>query len=101
MLPPCLLVVHDAGRGGEDDVAERTRGHEQVDPVLNLAELDVEAGRDDAALVDPAIELDDNLAGAVVVNLLELVCKDGERWLSAGFSDEQRPPGPDSSDSSG
>jgi len=34
---------------------------------------DVEARADDAALVDAAVELDDDLAGAVVVDLLELV----------------------------
>lgn len=66
-------MVHDTGRGGQDDVTERTGGHEQVDPVLDLRQLDVEAGRDDTALVDATVELDDDLAGSVVVNLLELL----------------------------
>jgi hypothetical protein len=35
--------------------------------------LHVEAGRDDAALVDAAVEHDDELAGPVVVNLLKLL----------------------------
>ena len=56
----------------EDDLAERTGGEEQVDPVLDLADLDVEAGRDDARLVQAAIELDDNLARTVVVDDLEV-----------------------------
>ena len=51
----------------QDDVAERTSREQQVDPVLNLSELDVEAGRDDTALVDATVELDDDLARAVVV----------------------------------
>ena len=46
----------------EDDLAEGTGGEEQVDPVLDLADLDVEAGGDDARLVQAAVELNDNLA---------------------------------------
>ena len=72
MLPPGLLVVHDAGRGGEDDVTELTRGQQIDDPLLHVLELDVVAWGDDAALVQAAVELDDDLAAAVVVDLLEL-----------------------------
>jgi hypothetical protein len=35
VLSPGLLVVHDTGRGGEDDLTERSGGEEQVDPVLD------------------------------------------------------------------
>jgi hypothetical protein len=35
VLSPGLLVVHDTGRGGEDDLSERSSGEEQVDPVLD------------------------------------------------------------------
>ena len=41
-------------------------------PLLKLTELDVVAGRNAASLVDASVELDHNLAGAVVVDLLEL-----------------------------
>lgn len=51
VLPPRLLVVHDARGGGEDDVTELTRGQELDDPLLEVAELDVVAGADDAGLV--------------------------------------------------
>lgn len=71
MLATGLLVVHDAGRGGEDDESERTRGEEQVNPRLDLVNLDVEARRDDSGLVEATVELDDNLARAVVVDDLE------------------------------
>ena len=65
-------MVHDTGGGGEDDVAELT-GREQLDnPLLELGETDVVAGRDDTGLVETAIELNNDLAGSVVVNLLEL-----------------------------
>ena len=56
----------------EDDLAEGTGGEEQVDPVLNLADLDVEARGDDTRLVQAAVELDDDLARAVVVDDLEV-----------------------------
>ena len=71
VLPPGLLVVHDTGRGGEDDVAELTRGKELDNPLLEVAELDVVAGRDDTSLVQAAVQLDDNLAVPVVVDLLK------------------------------
>ena len=60
------------GRAYEDDLAEGTGGEEQVDPVLDLADLDVEARGDDAGLVEAAVELDDDLARAVVIDDLEV-----------------------------
>ena len=72
VLATGLLLVHDAGRGGEDNVAELTGGKELDNPLLELVEADVVAGGDDTALVEAAVELDDNLAGAVVVDLLKL-----------------------------
>ena len=72
MLATSLLVVHDAGRGGEDDVAELTGGQQLDNPLLEVGETDVVAGGDDTGLVEAAVELDDDLAGAVVVDLLEL-----------------------------
>ena len=52
VLSPRLLVVHNAGGGGENDVAELTRWQELDDPLLHVDELDVVAGADDAGLVD-------------------------------------------------
>ena len=72
VLSPGLLVVHDTGRGSQDDVAELTRWKELDDPLLEVGELDVVAWRDDTSLVETAVELDDDLAVAVVVDLLEL-----------------------------
>ncbi len=72
VLSTGLLVVHDASGGGEDDVAELT-GRQQLDnPLLEVLETDVVAGGDDTGLVETAVELDDDLAGAVVIDLLEL-----------------------------
>lgn len=72
VLPAGLLVVHNTGRGGEDHIAERTGGKHVRDPALDLREGHAEARRDDTALVDAAVELDDNLARAVVIDDLEL-----------------------------
>lgn len=72
VLPPGLLVVHDTSRGGQNDVAERTGGEQLRHDGLELAQRHVVPGGDAGALVHPAEELDDNLAGTVVVDDLEL-----------------------------
>lgn len=72
VLPASLLVVHDTGGGGEDNVTELT-GREQLDdPLLKVGETDVVAGGDDTGLVEATVELNDDLARAVVIDLLEL-----------------------------
>jgi hypothetical protein len=72
VLAAGLLVVHDTGGGGQDNVTELTRRKELDNPLLHVAELDVVAGRDDTGLVEAAVKLDNNLAVAVVIDLLEL-----------------------------
>ena len=71
VLPSCLLVVHDTSRGGQDNVAKLTGGQQAHNPLLEIGQADVVAGRDDTGLVETTVELDNDLAGAVVVNLLE------------------------------
>lgn len=46
----------------EDDDSEPTGREQQVDPVLNLANLDVVPWRDNTSLVQAAVQLDDNLS---------------------------------------
>eukprot|EP00955_Chlamydomonas_euryale_P089602 364480-Chlamydomonas_euryale.AAC.11 len=65
-------MVHDALGGGEHDQAEATARKQARHPVLNRHVADVVARRDDTALVQAAVELDHNLASAVVVNQLEI-----------------------------
>ena len=72
VLSASLLVIHNTGRGGENDVAELTRWEQLDNPLLEVTESDVVAGRDDTGLVETAVELDNDLAVAVVINLLEL-----------------------------
>lgn len=55
MLPTRLLVIHDTGGGGQDDVTELTRGEELDDPLLEVTELDVVARADDTSLVEATV----------------------------------------------
>ena len=71
MLPPCLFVIHDSSRCGENNVAELTRRKELNDPLLEVSKLNVVPGRDDTSLVEATVELDDNLAVAMVIDFLE------------------------------
>ena len=71
VLAAGLLVVHDTSRGGQDDVAKLTSGQQFDNPLLEVGQTNVVSGRDDTSLVDTSVELHDNLAGSVVVDLLE------------------------------
>ena len=68
VLAASLLVIHDTLRGGQHDVTELTAGKEVASPHLDLVHLDIEAGRDAAALVQAADEVDDNLSRAMIVH---------------------------------
>lgn len=73
VLPAGLLVVHDTSGGRQNDVAELTRRQELVNPGLDVINLDVETGGDDAHLVKTAVKENSNLTSTVVVNELEVV----------------------------
>lgn len=64
-------MVHDSGTGGEDNVSKLTRWKQLDNPLLKILEGDVVAGGDDTSLVETAVELNHDLAVAVVINLLE------------------------------
>merc|ERR1719264_1305290 len=65
VLPPGLLVVHDASGGGQHHLSKLSGGQKVVCPLLNVIDGNVEPGGDDATLVKPAGEVDHNLAGAL------------------------------------
>ncbi len=88
VLASCLLVVHDTGRGCENDVSELTGWQKFDNPLLEIGETNVVSWGDDTSLVEtidriskrwqknstqflPAIQLDDNLARSVIINFLE------------------------------
>jgi hypothetical protein len=72
VLSSRLLVVENSRASCEHDVAELTRWQQVIDPLLHILHLYVESGRDNTHLVDSAIEVDNNLAAAVIVDCLEL-----------------------------
>ena len=72
VLATSLLVVHDACRSGQHNEPELTRRQQVVDPFLDFTDLDVETGGDDTGLVQATVQLDDDLAGAMIVNDLKL-----------------------------
>lgn len=65
------IVKYDVCRTHKNDVPEPTGGKEEVDPRFDLGHLDVETRRDDACLVESAIQLNDNLSGTVVIDDLK------------------------------
>jgi hypothetical protein len=67
-----LLVIQDTIRGRENQETELTRGQQVVGPLLDLADGNVEARRDDGALVKATKEVNNDLTSAVVVNNFEL-----------------------------
>ena len=72
MLPPGLLVVHDPAGGCQDDESELSAGQQVVGPLLDLIDGHIEPGRDNSALVESSSEIDDDLAGSVVIDNLKL-----------------------------
>lgn len=73
MLSSSLLVVHNTSRGGKDNVTKLSGGQKVGNPLLDIANSDVEARRDDTSLVKTAVKLNNNLAGSVIINVLKLV----------------------------
>jgi hypothetical protein len=53
-------------------VTELTRRQQVDDPLLQVLELDVVARGDNAALVEATVELDNDLAVTVIIDLFEL-----------------------------
>lgn len=73
MLSPCLFVVHDTLSSGEDDVAELSGWKNVGNNLLEVIDLDVESRRDDTALVESSVQLNNDLAGSLIVNDFKLV----------------------------
>jgi len=71
VLPPRLFVIHNTSACCQDDVPELSRWQQLDNPLLEISELNIIAGRDDTGLVETAIELNDDFARSVVVNFLE------------------------------
>ena len=59
---------HNALVGGHDDVAELTGGKDGGDKVFELVDGQIEVGGDHTALVEAAVELNNDLAGTGIVD---------------------------------
>merc|ERR1719347_2126609 len=63
-----------------------------IGPLLNFVDLDVKSGRNDSALVQPSVEVHNNLASSVIIDNLELSnvsflhhdCEEPDNDLAAG-----------------
>ena len=73
MLSTGLFVVHDTLVGGKDNKSELTGGEDGGDEVLELLEGEIETGRDDTALVQTSVELNDDLSSSSIVDNFDLV----------------------------
>lgn len=68
LLPPSLFMCHNTIGGTQNNLTELP-GWQKVDnPLLNFTHGDVKTGGDDTALVQAAIEFDDDLLGAVIID---------------------------------
>ena len=72
MLAASLLVIHNTSGGSENDETELASWEKLDNPLLEVVKTDVVAWGDDTSLVEATVKLDDDLAGAVVIDLLEL-----------------------------
>lgn len=94
MFSSGLLVVHDSTAGGQHDVTKTCKqinrisktnkipitenspeltGRQQiVGPLFNVVDRHIETGRNDSAFVQATGQIDDNLAGSMIVDDLEL-----------------------------
>ena len=71
VLSSRLLMVHNASTGRQNYVAELSRWQQFDDPLLEIPQLYIIPRRYDTSLVEATVQLNNNLAVAVVVNLLE------------------------------
>lgn len=71
MLPPRLLMVHNPSTSRQDDIPKLTARQQLDDPLLEIAQLHVVAWADDADFVEAPVQLDHDLAVAVVVYFFE------------------------------
>ena len=73
MLGTSLVVVHDTLVGGKDEDTELTGGEHGVGEIFELLEGKIETGWDNTTLVESTVKVDNNLAGASIIDDLELV----------------------------
>ena len=73
VLSTSLFVVHDSLVGSEDKFTILTGWENSVAEVLEILELKVEVWRDNTALVESSVQVDDDLASTGIIDNLKLV----------------------------
>jgi hypothetical protein len=68
VLASCLLMVHDTGRGCEDNVSELTGWQELDNPLLEISETNVVSWGNDTSLVETIISNQQTLSMKTVSN---------------------------------
>jgi hypothetical protein len=71
MFPPSFLVIHNPRTSGKDNISNTSCRQELIDPCFQIGKTDVESRRNDSALVETSVELNDNLTRTVIINFLE------------------------------
>merc|ERR1712224_29828 len=92
MLSPSFLVIHDASRSGQDNIPKLSRRKEIVCPLLNFVDLNVKSWGNDTTLVQPSVQIYNDLSSSVIVDNLELSnvsflhhdCEEPDHDLAAG-----------------
>lgn len=51
MFSSGLFMIHNTAGGGQNNIAKLTRGQQVVGPLFNVVDGNIEAGRDDTALI--------------------------------------------------
>ena len=64
-------MSHNPEGGTQDDMPELPTRQKVDDPLFDFVDGDVEAGGDYAAFVEATVQVDDDLASAVVVDYLK------------------------------
>jgi len=72
MLSHGLIVIHDALVGSHDNDTELSWGEDSVGELAELFNSDVEARWNDTAFVETTSQVHDDLAGASIIDNLEL-----------------------------
>ncbi len=73
MLGTGLLVVHDGLVGGDNEETEVSGGEDGGGEILEFGEVEVESGGDNTALVEAAVELNNDLSGSGIIDNFEFV----------------------------
>jgi len=71
MLSSRLFMIHNPSTRRQNNISNTSSWQELIDPFLKIRKTDVEPGGDDTAFIETTIELNDNLARTMVIDLLE------------------------------